>query len=162
MEEYKYSHRGSISWDDIPIEDLEIALVVFGEGSIGMQKCLRAMLQRNLKTHSCYANIVDDYDIAYIIMEEHKNLFGYLSEVLLKDDLVQIYYEGDRQVIRFAGNKAKIESSLLALARDIQSGKKNNSELLKSKIYKPFPIDWYKEYQSSENNEIVKELLMIS
>lgn len=154
----KYSNRGPIKMDLIPIEDTEIALQEFSEGSVSLEKCLRAMWQRNLKTHSCFANVDEHYDIAHITMEEKVDLFSYLSPILLDDDMVQIDFEGDRQTIRFAGSKARIESSILNLIRDIQKGKKRNGEQLKEKIGKPFPEEWLNEYNSYYHNNKVRRL----
>ena len=156
--ESKYSKRGAIKLDSIPIEDTELALEEFSEGSISLCKCLRAMWMRNLKTHSSYADVKEKYDIAHITMEEKVDLFSYLSPVLLDDEMVQLDFENDRQVIRFAGNKARIEAALLSLTRDIMSGKKRNNKEVREKLFKPFPEDWLNEYDSYYHNNKVKQL----
>ena len=113
---------------------------------------------RNLKTHSSYADVKEKYDIAHITMEEKVDLFSYLSPVLLDDEMVQLDFENDRQVIRFAGNKARIEAALLSLTRDIMSGKKRNNKEVREKLFKPFPEDWLNEYDSYYHNNKVKQL----
>lgn len=155
-ERISYSNRGPIKLDLIPIEDCEQALEEFSEGSNGLCKCLRAMWQRGLKTYASYANVEEQYDIAYITMEEGINLFSFLSPKLLDDEMVQIDYEGERQIIRFAGNKPRIEGALLALARDIQNGKKKNIQEVKEKLGKPFPEEWLNEYENSKCKKLSK------
>lgn len=159
--ESKYSNRGPIKLDSIPIEECELAMAEFGEGSISLQKCLRAMWQRNLKTHSCFARNNAPYDIAYITMEENIDVFSYLSPILLDDDMVQIDIFESRQTIRFAGNKARIEGAILSLIRDIQSGKKNNRTKLEEKIGKPFPEEWLKEYEEYQKTPIEERTLSL-
>ena len=156
----KYSNKGPVKMDDIPISDTELALQEFSEGSVSLEKCLRAMWQRNLKTHACFADVEEEYDIAYITMQENIDLFSYLSPVIIDDDMIQIDLEGDRQTIRFAGNKPRIEAAILNLIRDIQKGKKRNGEQIKKKIGKPFPEEWVKEYEARhiKRNGLMKRL----
>ena len=161
LKESKYSNRGPIKLDSIPIEDTNLAIMEFGEGSISMTKCIRAMWQRGLKTHSCNAKNNEPYDIAHVTMEEGIDLFSYLSPVILDDEMVQIDIVENRQTIRFAGNKARIEGAILSLIRDIQSGRKKNRTQLEEKIGEPFPSNWLKEYEAyqlSKQEGISKKL----
>ncbi len=153
IEKTKYSNRGPISMDSIPIEDTEIALNEFSGNSNGLAKGLRALWQNGVKTYSSYAEVQDPCDIAYIKIEKGKDLFCFLSPFLISDCMVQLDYENEMQVIRFAGNRAKIEGSLLALARDIQSGRKRNEKLVAKKLYVPFPEEWLKEYYQYKANQ---------
>lgn len=152
--EPKYSHRGPISMDLIPIEDTCLAIEEFSHGSVSLCMCLRAMWQRNLKTYSCYADVTEPFDIAHITMEKNVDIFSYLSPVIIEDDMIQIDLDGDREVIRFAGNKAKIEAGILSLIRDIQSGRKRNSKEVKEKLGKPFPEEWMNKYDEYYHNDM--------
>lgn len=152
IEKTKYSNRGHVSMDSIPIEDTELALEEFSGSSNGLAKSLRGMWQNGVKTYSSYAEVEDPCDIAYIKVEKGKNLFCFLSPFLISDCMVQLDYENEMQVIRFAGNRAKIEGSLLALARDIQSGRKRNEKLIERKLHIPFPEEWLKEYNQYKAN----------
>ena len=156
VKETKYSNRGPISMDLIPIEDTCLAIEEFSHGSISLCMCLRAMWQRNLKTHSCYADVTEPYDIAHITMEKNVDIFSYLSPVIIDDDMIQIDVEDDREVIRFAGNKARIEAGILSLIRDIQKGKKRNSKEIKEKLGKPFQEEWMNKYDAYYHNDIGK------
>lgn len=140
--ESKYSNRGPVYLGSIPIEDTNLALMEFSEGSVSMEKCLRVMWQRNLKTYACHVKNDDPYDISYIIMEEKIDLFCYLSPIIIYDNLVQLDYIDTKQIIRFAGSKPHIEGTIISLIRDILSGKKNNRKLVEEKIGKPFPDEW--------------------
>ena len=154
--ESKYSGKGPVKLDSIPICDTQLALEEFSEGSISLCKCLRAMWMRNLKTYSSYADVNDEYDIAHITMEEKIDLFSFLSPVILEDDMIQLDFEDNRQIIRFAGNKARIEAALLSLTRDIQSGKKRNYKEVKEKLFKPFPEEWLDEYDNYHHRNVFK------
>ena len=150
--ESRYFSKGSINLNTIPTEDCELALMAFSGESIGLIKCLRAMWQRNLKTHSCHVDYNNPQDIAYIKMEKNIDIFSYLSERILTDDMIQINYVDEKEIIIFSGTRERIEGALLALARDIQTGRKHNIELLKEKLYKPFIA----EYEKQDNIKIKK------
>ena len=146
-EKTKYSHRGPIDMNTIPIADTNWAIFEFANGSNGLEKSLRAMWQRNLKTHACSAGSDSPYDIAYITMQEDVDIFSYLSTTTLNDDLIEIDYEDNRETIRFAGSKGIREGAILQFVRDIESGKKKNSDLVEEKIGKPFNEEWLREAQ---------------
>lgn len=160
LKESKYSNKGPIDLDSIPIADTNLAIMEFGEGSISLTKCLRAMWMRGLKTHSCNAKCEEPYNIAHITMKENIDLFSFLSPVILEDEMVQIDIVEDRQTIRFAGTKARIEGAILSLIRDIQSGRKKNRKQLEEKIGVPFPEEWLQEYETykNKNNGTSKKL----
>ena len=160
LKESKYYNRGPIDLDSIPISDCEIALEEFCDGSIGLEKCLRAMWQRGLKTHSCRANYNEPYGISHVTMKENEDVFSYLSPILLEDDMVQIDIVDNRQVIRFAGKPAIREGAILSLVRDIMSGKKKNAKLWEEKIGKPFSEEWLKEVEQHNMSPEDKKLLL--
>ena len=153
----KYNHVAPIDLDTIPEEEKEQALIEFAEGSIGLEKCLRVMWNNNLKTHACCAGNDEIFDEAYIAMAEGVDLFSYLSENLLNEKMIVLEQE-ERQTIRIAGSEELKEKLLLMIALDITNGKKNNNDLLKEKIGKPFPLEWIKESRRySMQNEGLSE-----
>ena len=81
IEKTKYSNRGHISMDSIPIEDTELALEEFAGSSNGLAKSLRGMWQNGIKTYSSYAEVEDPCDIAYIKIEKGKNLFCFFYHI---------------------------------------------------------------------------------
>ena len=93
-------------------------------------------------------------------MEEGIDLFSYLSPIILEDEMVQIDIVDNRQTIRFAGTKARIEGAILSLIRDIQKGRKKNRKQLEEKIGEPFPSNWLKEYEEykAKTSEMSKKL----
>ena len=141
----KYNHTAPIDLDTIPFEDKEQALIEFAEGSLGLEMCLRVMWDNNLKTHACCAGEQDEYDIAYIAMSQGVDVFSFLSDELLDNDMVVLELENDRQTIRFAGLGDDKEHLMEKFARDISSGRKDNNFLVESKIGKNFPDEWLKQ-----------------
>ncbi len=154
FEENKYSNKGHIDLDDIPISDTLKALGDFSNGSRGLEICLRIMWQHGLKTYSCYPGDRDVFDIGYIVMAEDEDVFSYLSEKLLSDESIRIDIENERQVIKFLGSWGEKNSVMVNLAQDILTGKKNNSSLISSKIGQPLPTSWVRKLQMySHNND---------
>ena len=151
--ENKYNYGEDIDLDTIPISDTEQALIDFSDGSNGLEKCLRIMWMNGLKTRSSSPGEKNVFDIGYIIMEEEEDIFCYLSEEFLNDDRIRIDLVNNMQRIRFAGNTAEKEGAMLFLARDIQSGKKNNLKLVVEKIGLPFPNFWVRRLKSYDSNE---------
>ncbi len=160
----KYNYGEDINLDNIPIEDTEQALIDFADGSNGLEKCLRIMWMNGLKTHSSYPGERNVFDVGYIVMEVDEDIFCYLSEEFLNDDRIRIDLVDNMQRIRFAGNNPEKEGAMLFLARDIQSGKKNNLKLVLEKIGEPFPNFWVrrlKNYDSNENSTYWGEKVII-
>ena len=141
----KYNHVSPVSYDLIPESEREQALMEFAEGSVGLEKCLRAMWQTGLITHACCAGNDYDYKVAYIAMSDDVDLFSYLSADLINDELIKLEKRKQKQIIRFAGLPEKKEKLMLLLANDILEGKKNNEELIKEKVGKEFPYSWIRE-----------------
>lgn len=141
----KYNHVAPIDFDSIPVEEREQALKEFAEGSIGLEKCLRVMWQKGLKTHACCAGNDSPYDEGYIAMATKIDAFRFLSSDILNNDMVVLEVDGDKQIIRFAGTPEEKEKAMLLLADSILSGEKENGEKLKEKIGKSFPFSWIKE-----------------
>lgn len=148
----KYNYGENIDLDTIPIEDTEQALKDFSEGSRGLEICLREMWMRGLKTYSSSSGKNNVFDIGYIIMEEYEDIFSYLSEGFLNDDRVRIDLIDNMQRIRFAGNDGEKEGAMLFLARDIQSGKKKNKDIVLEKIGEPFPDFWVRKLKNYDSN----------
>ena len=147
-----YNYGEDINLDNIPIDDTECALKDFSEGSCGLEKCLRIMWMNGLKTHSCSSGKNNVFDIGYIVMEENEDIFSYLSEEFLNDDRIRIDLMNNLQRIRFAGNNSEKEGAMLFLARDIQSGKKKNKDIVLEKIGEPFPNFWVRRLKSYDSN----------
>ena len=149
----KYNYGEPIDMDTIPISDTNIALHDFASGSRGLEICLRTMWMHGLKTHSCYPGNNNVFDIAYIVMAENEDVFSYLSSDFLNDESIRISIEDNRQVISFSGNYGEKSSEMIMLAQNILTGKKNNGDLLKEKIGKPFPTGWVRKIQFYDSNE---------
>ena len=149
----KYNYGVPIPLDEISIDDCEIALNDFADGSVGLKKSLRVMWMHGLKTHSCYHGGKTTFDIAHIVMEENEDIFSYLSEEFLNDERVRINIIDNRQEIKFAGTVPEKEGAMLFLAREIQSGKKKgNGDLILEKIGKPYPNGWVRRLKSYDSN----------
>lgn len=140
----KYNHVAPIDLDSIPADELEQALIEFAEGSVGLENCLRIMWANGMKTFACCAGERDEDDIAYISMCEGVDLFKYLSDDLLLNEMVALEDEG-HQLIRFAGEVDEKDRLMQRLAEDVASGVKDNARLLQEKIGKDFPEEWYRE-----------------
>lgn len=149
----KYNYGEPIPLDLIPIEDTELALKEFANGSIGLEKCLRIMWMHGLRTYASYPGGKNTFDIGYIVMEEGEDVFSYLSEEFLNDDRIRIDIVDERQEIKFSGSLGEKEGALLFLAREIDSGrKKDNSELLLKKIGEPYPNGWVRRLRTYQSN----------
>ena len=85
----KYNRGVPIPLDTIPIEDTEIALLEFANGSNGLIKCLRIMWMHGLKTYSSNPGERNSFDIGHIVMEEGEEIFSYLSKEFLEDDRIR-------------------------------------------------------------------------
>ena len=139
----KYNNGPIIKLDDIPQEDIIQALNDFSEGSTGLKRCLSVMWKNNLKTLACCAGNEDSFEEAYILMNENVDLFSYLSDRLLLNDMVSISCDKyNRQSISFIGPSTYKEHFFAILADDILSGKKQNVQNIRNKINKPIPQDW--------------------
>ncbi len=134
----KYNQGVHIPLDDIPINEIEIALLDFSAGSLALSKCLREMWMHGLKTYSCNPGENNSSDIGHIVMEEDEDIFSYLSETFLDDERIRINIIDNKQEIKFAGNKGEKEGAILFLTREIQSGKKYNTKLVSENIGKTF------------------------
>lgn len=153
FKETKYSNKGHINLDDIPISDTILALEEFSQGSRGLEICLRIMWQHGLKTYSSYPGSNNVFDIGYIVMEEDEDIFCYLSEkVLQRGNGIIIGNEDNRQVIKFLGSKGEKNSEMIFLAQDILTGKKYNNELIEEKIDEPLPDSWIRRLRSYDSN----------
>ncbi len=141
----KYNHVAPIDLDTIPKEEREQALMEFAEGSVGLEKCLRAMWGNGIKTHACCAGNDKPYDVAYITLSSGYDFYSYLSDKLLDDELIKLEDSVIGQAIFIAGTYEHKEKAFLLLANDILSGKKDNSKKVKDKIGKEFPFSWIKE-----------------
>ncbi len=150
--EKKYNIGEHIDIDIIPIDDCERALYEFSQGSNGLSKCLRQMWMSGLKTYSCKSGEKSPFDIGRIVMEEKEDIFGYLSESFLNDDRIRIDIVDDKETIFFAGSTPEKEGAMLFLARDLQSGRKNNRDLVIEKIGEPFPDSWVRVLKNHESN----------
>lgn len=134
----KYNHVVPIDLDNIPKDEIKLALKEFSEGSFGLETCLSIMWKNNLKTKACCAGEYGDYDEAYILMDEKVDLFRYLSEDLLNNDMVAIEKIYDKQRISFCGTIDEKEQLLKELANCIMSGKKNHDQLVQKKLKKGY------------------------
>ena len=149
----KYNNGLHIDLDDIPIEEIELALKEFSDGSKALEACLRVMWMHGLKTYSCNPGEKNSFDIGHIVMEEGENVFCYLSKNFLNDEKIRIDIKDNRQEILFSGNKPEKEGVMLFLAREIQNGKKkNNLKLIEEKIGKEFPKEWVRSLKSHDYN----------
>ena len=99
----KYNHVAPIEFDSIPDSEKEQALKEFAEGSLGLETCLRTMWDNGLKTHACCSGNDSEYDIGYICMEKGSDVFSYLSEELLSNDMIFLENE-HHQMISFGGS----------------------------------------------------------
>ena len=148
----KYNRGVPIPLDTIPIEDTEIALLEFANGSNGLIKCLRIMWMHGLKTYSCNPGEKNSFDIGHIVMEEGEEIFSYLSKEFLEDDCIRINVVDNKQEIKFAGTLPEKEGAMLFLAREIQSGKKNNYSLITQKIGEPYSASWIRRLRNHDSN----------
>ena len=155
MKNTKYSYRGPIDLDTIPIFDTNLALVEFSKGSSGLAVCLRVMWQHGLKTQASYPGNNDVFDIAYIVMAEGEDVFCYLSEEFLNDNGIRINIEDNRQVIKFLGNEGEKSCEMISLAQNILSGRKKNTKLLEDRIGEPLPTGWVRRLKTYDSNESV-------
>lgn len=149
----KYSNKGPIDLDTIPIDDTNLALVEFSKGSRGLAICLRVMWQHGLKTYASYPGNNNVFDIAYIVMEENEDVFSYLNEEFLNNNGIRIDIKNNRQVVMFLGNEGEKSSGMVSLAQNIISGKKRNSKLLQEKIGEPLPTGWVRRLKTYDSNE---------
>lgn len=140
-----YNQGPMIKLQDIPPEDMSQALKDFSEGSEGLEICLRTMWNNNLETIACCAGNENSFERAYILMDEGVDIFSFLSEELLSDDMVSIISKDNRQSISFGGRVQEKEEYFKTLAEDIISGKKDNEHLLQDKVGKPLSEDWIKK-----------------
>ena len=150
-EKKKYNYGEPIDLDIIPISDCEQALHEFSNGSIGLEKCLRAMWMHGLKTHSCKKG-KNSFDIGEIIMAEGEDLFNFLSISFIFDERIRIDYVDGKERVRFAGTSAEKEGAMLYLTRDIQSGRKYNRKQVEENLGKPYPDSWLRRLKSHEAN----------
>lgn len=132
----KYNHVVPVDLDNIPKDEIKLALKEFSEGSFGLETCLSIMWKNNLKTKACCAGEYGNYDEAYILMDEKVDLFRYLSEDLLNNDMVAIEKIYDKQRISFCGTIDEKEQLLKELANCIIAGKKNHDQLVQKKLKK--------------------------
>jgi hypothetical protein len=152
INENKYDIGEHIDLDTIDISELERALFEFSKGSNGLSKCLRQMWMNGLKTYSCNPGENTPFSIGRIVMEKDEDIFGYLSEEFLNDERIRIDIIDDKEVIMFSGSTPEKEGAMLFLTREIQSGRKNNRELVKEKIGEPFPDSWIRVLKNHESN----------
>lgn len=149
----KYNHGESIPLDLIPIEECELALRQFANGSIGLEKCLREMWMHGLKTHSCNPGSKNSFDVGHIVMEEEEDIFSYLSDEFITDPRIRIDVIDNMQEVKFAGTSPEKEGALLFLTREIQKGKKkNNRELIEENIGQPYPDGWVRRLRTHDSN----------
>jgi hypothetical protein len=132
----KYNHVIPINLDTIPQCELEQALKEFAEGSLNLEICLKTMWENGLKTHACCSGNHSENGIGYIAMAPGINVFNYLSNEILDTDIITLEFTGNKQIIRFGGSKDDKEYLLQKIALDISTGKKNNIELIRKKLYK--------------------------
>lgn len=149
----KYSNRGPIDLDTIPIDDTNLALVEFSKGSAGLMLCLRVMWQNGLKTYASYPGNSNVFDIAYIIMAENEDVFGYLNEEFLNNNGIRIDIKDNHQVVYFLGNEGEKSSEMILLVQNILSGRKKNDLLLQEKIGEDFPTGWIRRLKTYDSNE---------
>ena len=149
----KYDNGKHVSLDLIPIEECELALKEFSNGSPALEKCLREMWMHGLKTYSSNPGNKSTFEIGHIVMEENEDIFCYLSCDFLNDERIRIDIIDGRQEIKFAGTIPEKEGAMLFLTREIQSGrKKYNSSLIQGKIGEPFPTEWIRRLRSYDSN----------
>lgn len=141
----KFNHVAPIDLDTIPLDEREMALKEFAEGSLGLEKCLRIMWENGLKTYASCAGDNDEYDIGYISMAEGVDVFSFLSNDLLSNDMIKLELIDNRQVISFGGPQKTKDELMQKVAEEISQGKKENSELIKNKLDKPLNANWEKE-----------------
>ncbi len=154
LKQTKYSYRGPINLDDIPISDTNLALVEFSKGSQGLAICLRVMWQHGLKTYASYPGDNNVFDIGYIVMAEDEDVFCYLSEDVLKvGSGIFIDTVDNRQVIKFFGNEGEKNSEMIMLAQSILTGKKHNYKLIEEKKNEPIPTGWVRRLKTYAWNE---------
>ncbi len=154
FEETKYSNKGHIDLDDIPISDTFLALKEFSQGSRGLEICLRIMWQHGLNTYSSYPGSNNVFDIGYIVMEENEDIFCYLSEkVLQRGNGIIIGIIDNRKVINFIGSKGEKSSEIIFLAQDILTGKKYNYKLIEEKLEEQLPDSWIRRLKTYDSNK---------
>ena len=141
----KYNISIPLDLDDLTDEDKELAVVEFAEGLPGLERCLRTMWKAGLKTSACCAGNHEPYESAYIMMDRKVDIFSYLSEESLNEEMLKLEVSGKYQVIRVAGDEDKKNEVLVRIASDVLSGKKDNKEQVKEKLKKSFPTWWLNE-----------------
>lgn len=149
----KYNISVPIDINDLSKEEKEEAVKEFAEGLIGLETCLRTMWETGLNTSACCAGTHNPYESAYIMMERKVDLFSYLSEETLKEEMLKLECFGKIEIIRVAGNIDKKNEILLKVANDLLSGKKDNKELVTEKLKQDFPLWW-----TSEKHAYKKEI----
>lgn len=148
----KYNCGVHIPLDDIPIADTEIVLLDFANGSPALLICLREMWIHGLKTYSCNHGESSSFLVGHIVMEEGEDIFSYLSESFLNDERIRINIIDNKQEIKFAGSTPEKEGAMLALTREIQSGRKYNTKLVEEKIGESFPTEWVRRLKNYDSN----------
>ena len=153
MEDRKFNLGKHISLDDIPLEECEMALLEFADGSLGLEKCLRLMWINGLRTYCCSHGEEHNYDIGHIVMDDNEDVFSYLSEEILNDNRIRIDIVDGRQEIKFAGTPQEKEGAMLFLARELQRGKKkHNYDLVRERIGEPFIGQWIRVLRTYDYN----------
>ena len=149
----KYNCGEHISLDLIPIEETELALIEFSNGSLALSKCIRVMWMHGLKTYSANPGNKSTFTIGHIVMEKGEDVFSYLSEEFLNDERIRIDIVDGRQEIKFIGTIPEKEGAMLFLTKEIQKwNRKDNSNLLEKKIGEPFPTEWIRKLKSYTSN----------
>lgn len=144
----KFNHILPVNLDLISEDEKEQALTDFSEGSFALKKCLSIMWLNGLKTIGCCASH-HDLEPAYIMMDVGSDVFGYLSdELLLSENIALEYLESEKkQIIRIAGSKEEKEETMLKIAYDILTEKKDNElpvlENLRSGASERFKEEWF-------------------
>ncbi len=156
----KYNISVPLDLDDLTELDKELAVVEFAEGLTGLEVCLRAMWKAGLKTSACCAGNHSPYESAYIMMDKKVDLFSYLSEESLNDEMLKLEKSGKYQVIRVAGGEEKKNEVLIRISSDILSGKKDNTDQVQEKLRKSFPTWWLNEkfeYKRQQTRKVWQE-----
>ncbi len=171
--ESKYNYNNKVvDLNTIPLEDLDIALKDFSEGSPGLEECLKTLWKTGLKTKACCKgdHVFNDVDSgsllgeAYIAFESGIDFFSYLSSEIISNENVALSYEKFQTITIYGQDKEKILSQI---ARDVLTGKKKNQELIKAKLNKDVSnktkIDSfiYRLYINGFNEEEINELIPI-
>lgn len=131
-----------IQYSKIPKEEISVALKDFSEGSAALEKCLEVLWKKELFTIACCkgdhlykgSDTGSMFGEAYIAFEPGVDIFNYLSETLIKSDMVELSNINNKQTIYFYGKDKDI--LILALANDVLTGQKNNYQLIQEKVEK--------------------------